>query len=472
MPPVFQSLTPAIIDRLTAIVGAEQLSVAQADLDQHAHDQGFYPAHAAEVVVWPTSTAHVSQVVALANEQHIPVTAWGAGTSIEANPIPIHGGIVLSLQRMDAIVAIHADDFQVTVQPGIGYKDLNAQLARSGLFFAPDPGANASIGGMLANNAAGIRTVRYGATKDNVLRMQVVLADGRVTYVGSRSVKQSSGYDLLHLLVGSEGTLGIITEATLRLFPIAEHISAAVAAFDTVEAAVEAVVAVRASGLDPSALEFLDAAFARMLNDSAQLGLLAKPTLFMEFQAAHTQTLTHGIETVRDICQSLGAVSFSATTSGAERKQLWQARNHAYEILVRSYPGKKMFTNDVAVPISSYPALIAYIQAELAGRAVVAFLIGHAGDGNIHVVFPCADDAEYSACQSLNADIVHKALELGGTATGEHGVGLGKARFMPIEHGVGLDIMKSVKQALDPNGILNPGKIFPSEDGGRKTEDE
>jgi D-lactate dehydrogenase (cytochrome) len=304
--------------------------------------------------------------------------------------------------------------------------------------------------------------VRYGATRDNVLRMQVVLADGRVMYVGSRSVKQSSGYDLLHLLVGSEGTLAIITEATLRLFPIAEHISAAVAAFESVEAAVEAVVAVRGSGLDPSALEFLDAGFARMLNDSAQLGLLPRPTLFMEFQAAHVQTLHHGIETVREICESLGAIGFSATADGAERKRLWQARNHAYEILVRTYPGKQMFTNDVAVPISSYPALIAYVQGELAGRDITAFLIGHAGDGNIHVVFPCAGEAEYSAAQALNADIVHKALELGGTATGEHGVGLGKARFMPIEHGAALAVMRSVKHALDPNGILNPGKIFPS----------
>src|SRR5215216_7436059 len=241
---VFQPVTPAMIDQLTGIVGGEQISAAQADLDQHAHDQGFYPAHAAEVVIWPTDVEQVSQVLAFANEQHVPVTAWGAGTSIEANPIPIYGGIVLSLQRMDAIIAIHADDFQVTVQPGIGYKDLNARLARDGLFFAPDPGANASIGGMLANNAAGIRTVRYGATKDNVLRMQVVLADGRVTFVGSRSVKQSSGYDLLHLLVGSEGTLGIITEATLRLLPIAEHISAVVVAFETVAPAIEAVVAV------------------------------------------------------------------------------------------------------------------------------------------------------------------------------------------------------------------------------------
>ncbi len=462
MPPMFQAVTPAIVDRLTEIVGAEQISVAQADLDQHAHDQGFYPAHAAEVVVWPTATAQVSQVLALANAEHIPVTAWGAGTSIEANPIPIHGGIVLSLQRMAAIIAIHADDFQVTVQPGLGYKDLNARLARDGLFFAPDPGANASIGGMLANNAAGIRTVRYGATKDNVLRMQVVLADGRVTYVGSRSVKQSSGYDLLHLLVGSEGTLGIVTEATLRLFPIVEHISAAVVAFETVTAAIEAVVAVRSSGLDPSALEFLDAGFARMLNDSAQLGLLPKPTLFMEFQAAHVQTLTHGIETVREICESLGALSFSATTNVAERKRLWQARNHAYEILVRSYPGKRMFTNDVAVPISSYPALIGFIQGEIARRDTLAFMLGHAGDGNIHVIFPCGDDAEHAIGQAINADIVRKALELGGTATGEHGVGLGKARFMPLEHGIGLDIMKSVKQALDPNGILNPGKIFPS----------
>ena len=251
--------------------------------------------------MWPTAAEQVSQVMRLAARERLPVTAWGAGTSIEANPIPLYGGVLLSLQRMARVVAVHADDFQATVQPGIGHRDLNAQLARHGLFFAPDPGANASIGGMPANNAAGIRTVRYGAARDNVLAMQVVLADGQIVRLGSRSVKQSSGYDLLHLLVGSEGTLGIITEATLRLYPVLEHISAVVASFPSVEAAVEAVVAVRASGLDPSALEFVDAASIALMNRNAGLGLAAAPTLFMEFQSASAAAAAQGMAMAREI---------------------------------------------------------------------------------------------------------------------------------------------------------------------------
>jgi D-lactate dehydrogenase (cytochrome) len=252
--PHYQAVTPDILQQLSAIVGREAVSTAQADLDLHARDQSHHAAHAAEVVVFPTEAAQVAALLRLANAHSIPVTAWGVGTGLEGSAIPIWGGIQVSFERMARILAVHADDFQVTVQPGIGHKDLNAELARYGLFFPPDPGANATIGGMLACNAAGIRTVKYGASKDNVLKMQVALADGRLIQVGSRSVKQSSGYDLLHLFVGSEGTLGLITEATLKLVPIAAHMSAVVVAFPSVEQAIEAVVAVRGSGLDPAAL--------------------------------------------------------------------------------------------------------------------------------------------------------------------------------------------------------------------------
>jgi len=245
----FAPLTPEIIARLITLLGASNVSTAQADIDLHARDQSQHAAHPAEVVVWLVDAQQVAAVLRLAHEQHIAVTPRGAGTGLEGNAIPLYGGILMSLERMTKIVAVHADDFQVTVQPGICHQDLNEQLARYGLFFPPDPGANASIGGMLANNASGIRTVKYGATKDNVLRMQVALADGRLIHVGSRSVKQAAGYDLLHLFVGSEGTLGVITEATLRLVPIPVHMSAVVATFETVEAAVETVVAVRGSGV-------------------------------------------------------------------------------------------------------------------------------------------------------------------------------------------------------------------------------
>src|SRR6266511_4763740 len=283
---MYSSVTPEVLSHLAKLVGEENISTRQSDLDLHAQDQSAHEAHAPEVILWVENVEHVSRVLAYANQQRIPVTAWGAGTSLEGNPIAFYGCILVSFAHMDKIVAIPADDFEVTVQPGLGYKDLNIQLARHGLFFAPDPGANAAIGGMLANNAAGIRTVKYGATKDNVLRMQVVLADGRIVQVGSRSVKQSSGYDLAHLFIGSEGTLGLITEATLKLSPIPEHISAGVACFENVNDAIQAVVAVRGSGTEPAALEFLDGFTVGSISESNGLNLSAKPTIFMEFHAS------------------------------------------------------------------------------------------------------------------------------------------------------------------------------------------
>ncbi len=459
--PVFQPITSEILAQLTDILGASNISTAQADLDLHARDQSQHPAHPAEVVVWPETAQQVADTLRLANEQRIPVTPWGVGTSLEGNPIPLCGGILMSFERMNKIITVHADDFQVTVQPGIGHKDLNAQLARYGLFFPPDPGANATVGGMLANNAAGIRTVKYGASKDNVLRMQVALADGRLIEVGSRSVKQSSGYDLLHLFVGSEGTLGVITEATLKLVPVPTLMSAVLTSFETVEAAVEAVVTIRGSGLDPAALELIDAEHCKMLNQTDGVNLDENPTVFMEFHAAHEATLEAGLEMVKEICEELGAVTFRATMDPGERKKLWQARHHSYEIMVRSYPGKTFFIGDVAVPISAYPELIGYVEQLKAQEHIVCYMIGHAGDGNIHVEYPFDDETSYQAALRMNSAIVQKALELGGTATGEHGVGIGKARYMAKEHGAALDVMRDIKKLLDPNGILNPGKIFP-----------
>jgi D-lactate dehydrogenase (cytochrome) len=456
----FNPVTPALLDQLRQIVGAGGLSTAQADLDLHAKDQSQHEAHPAEVVIWPAAAQQVADVLKLAHEQGIPVTPWGVGTGLEGNSIPLYGGILLSFERMNHIIEVHADDFQVTVQPGIGHKDLNAALARYGLFFPPDPGANATVGGMLANNAAGIRTVKYGASKDNVLRMQVALADGRLIHVGSRSVKQSAGYDLLHLFVGSEGTLGVITEATLKLVPVPQHMSAVVAGFPSIAAAVETVVAVRGSGLDPAALELVDAAHARMLNSVDGVDLPETPVLFMEVHAAHESALTAGLEVVREICTELGATSFKSTTDTAERKRLWHARHHSYEIMVRMHPDKTFFINDVAVPISAYPELIAYVEALRDSHGITCYMIGHAGDGNIHVEFPYADQAGYTKAMEINGLIVMKALELGGTCTGEHGVGIGKAKYLPAEHGEGLNVMRTIKQALDPKGILNPGKVL------------
>lgn len=457
----FTALNDTHIAALTEIAGAANITTAQADLDLHNRDQSRHPMGNAKAVIYASNTEQVSAVMRYCYEHRIPVTPWGVGTSLEGNPLARYGGISLSFERMARIVEVHADDFQVTVEPGIGHKDLNAQLARFGLFFPPDPGANATIGGMLANNAAGIRTVKYGATKDNVLKMEVVLADGRVMTVGSRSIKQSSGYDLLHLIVGSEGTLGIITQATLKLVPVPTLMSAVVASFPSVSAAIEAVVAVRGSGLDPAALEFIDPKQAGLLRDHSGVDLEDKPTLFMEFHAVIPEALEFGLRQVREICEELGASRIKTTTDNAERAKLWHARHQALELLHRIHPGQRIYIDDVAVPISQYPALIAFAEQAIAEAGIHAYMKGHAGDGNIHCEFPYATEAEFEVISRVNDRIVEKAIALGGTATGEHGVGFGKTQFMDLEHGAALDVMRQIKEALDPRGILNPGKIFP-----------
>ncbi len=452
-------IPPAILDDLRVIVGDENLSTTEAQRSLHAQDQGHHEAVLPDVVVWARSPQQVADVLKCANDARIPVTPWGVGTSLEGNPIPLHGGILLSLEKMNEVIEVHADDFQVTVQPGIPHKDLNEQLARYGLFFPPDPGANATIGGMLANNAAGIRTVKYGASKDNVLSMQVALADGRLIRVGSRSIKQSSGYNLMQLFVGSEGTLGVITEATLRLVPVPTHMSAMIVAFPSVEAAIEAVVAVRGSGIDVAALEFIDETNIAMLNQ-AGTELEPYPTLLMEVHSAHEESLSADIEIVCEMCEELGSLSFRATSDHVQRKVLWEARHQAYEALRRSHPDERFFLMDVSVPISDYPALIAYAREAIEAEGIKGYMKGHAGDGNIHVELPYADDETFARAQRVNEAIVLKAIALGGTATGEHGVGIGKAPYMRAEHQEALDVMLALKQTLDPNGILNPGKIF------------
>ncbi len=456
----FGILTDDIIQQIEGIVGKSNYSTTLAERELHSKDQSMYPPSPPDIVVWVETTKHVSNLLQLANTHRIPVTPWGVGTSLEGNPMPIYGGILISFQKMAQIIETYTDDFQVTVQPGIGYKDLNGTLARQGLFFPPDPGANATIGGMIANNAAGIRTVKYGATRDNVLSLQVVLADGRILRVGSRSVKQSSGYDLLHLITGSEGTLGIITEATLKLAPIAEHKIAVQAVFDSVAQAVETVVAVRGSGLDPVALEFIDTYMARMMNNNPNVDLAESPQLFMEFHATHEDALNQTIEFITEICSDIGAHKIHATADTKERANLWYARHHALESFQRTHPGKRAYLNDVAVPISAYPDLINFIHTLRETAPLPAYMLGHAGDGNIHVIFPFGDEEEYKIASELNAQVVEQAIAMGGTATGEHGVGIGKSRFMAQEHGDALDVMWSIKQTLDPNGILNPGKIF------------
>ncbi|MEM7334774.1 MAG: FAD-linked oxidase C-terminal domain-containing protein [Chloroflexota bacterium] len=451
-----------LIERLNEIVGADAVSTAVSERTLHAEDQSSHEKVMPDVVVWPQTTAQVSQITKLANENQIAITGWGAGSSLEGNSVPLKGGIVVDFGRMNQILEVHESDFQVTVQPGIFYRDMNQQLAQYGLFFAPDPGANASIGGMVANNAAGTRTVRYGATRDNVLALEVVLANGEIVRTGSRSIKQSAGYDLTHLFTGSEGTLGLITQATLKLNPLPEHFSAVIAAFDTTPDAANAVFGVIGSGLNPAALELLDAESIRYMNTLDTVNLPEKPTLIMEFHGASNETITAELDIVKEVCQDCGSNYFEAGVGREARDRLWEGRHMLGEILFRAYPGSIYLITDVSVPISKYPELAAYANTLFNELDVKGTLFGHAGDGNLHTVnFAPKDNAEKQAdLHKFNDLVVQKAIELDGTCTGEHGVGIGKQKYMVHEVGEeAYGLMKQIKSLLDPQGILNPGKV-------------
>jgi len=450
-------------ESLVALVGEESVSQTSGDIQEHSQDESAHAAHLPDVVVWPRNREDVQAVLRWANEHGVPVTAWGAGTSVEGNPIPVHGGIVLDFREINQIIAIHETDFQVTVEPGVLYKDMNHKLGKVGLFFAPDPGANASIGGMVANNAAGVRTVKYGATKDNVLALEVVLASGEVVRTGSRSTKQSSGYDLTHLFVGSEGTLGIITQATLQLAPLPEHYSAAVAAFPEVAQAAEAIYRIMACGLEPSAMEILDTYCVHLLNREEDLGFEETPTVIMEFCDASVSGLEERLSMVEEICQDVGCLTFDGGVGRTERERLWEARHRLFEILVRSHPGQTWILSDMGVPISAFPQMVHRARELSESAGLKGVINGHAGDGNIHATyfFDAEDSATRKKVERVVEELTETALSLGGTSTGEHGVGLGKQKYMLREHGAeGVALMQSLKNTLDPNNILNPGKIF------------
>jgi D-lactate dehydrogenase (cytochrome) len=457
--PTYTPLGSQHVTELTALLDNDRVSTRQADLNLHARDQSFHPAQPPEVVIWPQTTDEVSRVLRFANAAHIPVTAWGAGTSLEGNPMAVNGGIVMNLQRMNRIVAIRAEDFQVDVEPGVTRLELNKALSRHGLFFPPDPGANASIGGMIANNSSGIKTIKYGATKDNVMRMEVVLANGDTMHVGSRARKDSSGYDLLHLFIGSEGTLGIVTQATLKLAPLPANYSAVLAAFENIQPAMQTVVDIVGAGLEPSALEFVDTETIRALKIDKGLNVVEAPTIIMEFNGSSDN---EGLAAALDICKENGAINFESASGLEARNRLWEARHHTYESLLRLHPGKAQLIMDVAVPLSNYPALALFANDVLLEHDMLGYKFGHAGDGNLHVniIYDADSPAELERAQSVNAIIVERAIDLDGTATGEHGVGIGKRKYIVRQHGTALDVMRQIKSLLDPNWILNPGKIF------------
>ncbi len=436
----------------------DQVSTTSTELAAHSRDESTHEPCLPDVVVFAESTEDVAHVVGYADGAKIPVTPWGAGTSLEANSMALHGGIALDLSRMNRILDVRAEDLQVTVQPGVYHTDLNGRLSRQGLFFPPDPGAPCTIAGMIANNAAGIRGFKYGATRQWVLQLEVVLANGEVMRCGSRAMRSSSGYDLVRLFVGSEGTLGVVTEATLKLAGLPPQISAATASFESLIDASEAVVDLVQAGLAPTALELMDTVGVRQINAFKNLDLPEGPLLFLEFSGTEP-AVAEDVELAKSVCEDRGCTRYRPAVGREERDRLWDARHEAYYAAVADNPDKNSIITDVAVPISQLPAMIDFAQEALHARGLSGPIHAHAGDGNFHVV-AFYDEERASAVQDFNQALVDKALSAGGTATGEHGVGSGKIKFMEAEHGASYTWMRKVKELFDPNGILNPGKIF------------
>lgn len=451
---------------LKQAIGEECVSSGESNLDLHSRDESHHEPRRPDVVVWPRKTQDVVAAVKLASRKGYAVTPWCAGTSLEGNPIPVRGGICLDFNEMKRILEIRENDLQVDVEPGIPYRELNDRLRRHGLFFPPDPGAHACIGGMIGNNASGVRTVAYGATRDGVLGLEVVMADGEVVNLGSRAIKSSSGYDLLRLIVGSEGTLGIVTRATLRLRGLPPEYLTVVAVFPSVRDACEAVGDIVRYGLNPAALELMDAAVVAEINRDRKMSLDEKPMLFLEFHNVNGAALESQFGMVEEVLRERNAVKIERGIGADERARLWEVRHGALDSIKRNHPGQSVLLVDTCVPVSRYAEMVDKAKASVEREGATGFFWGHAGDGNLHLglMYAPGDAAAREAADRVNRAVVEHGIAAGGTCTGEHGVGIGKLSFMSAEHGGALAYMRRIKAALDPKGILNPGKMLPEEE--------
>ena len=440
----------------------DRVQTGAAIREQHGRGEGHQPVMPPDAVAWPESTDEVAWIVERCAAHRVPVIAFGAGTSLEGHVAAVHGGLCLDFTRMNRVLEVHPEDMDALVQAGVTRKQLNAELRDTGLFFPIDPGADATLGGMAATRASGTNAVRYGTMRENVLGLTVVLADGRIVHTGGRARKSAAGYDLTRLFVGSEGTLGIITEVRMRLHGIPEAIAAAVCPFPSVEAAVDAVIETIQSGIPVARIELLD---ELQMKGCMQLAKIDRyriaPTLFYEFHGTPASVEEQAAR-AQAIAQEHGAESFEWASQAEERARLWQARHDAYYAALSLRPGAKGWATDVCVPISRLADCIRATREDLARSSLLAPIVGHVGDGNFHLLFlidPERPD-EMAEAERLNRRMVERAIEMGGTATGEHGVGLGKIDSIAKEHGDAIAVMATIKRALDPDDILNPGKIL------------
>jgi len=455
--PVPQALLEALSERFGA-----QCSTALAVREQHGRDEGSIEAPPPAAVVFAESTQDVQDAVRLAAQHAVPVIAYAAGSSLEGHLLAVQGGISIDVNRMHRVLSIDANDLTVTVQPGITRKALNEAIKDQGLFFPIDPGADASIGGMAATRASGTNAVRYGTMRENVLALEVVTASGELLRTGTRAKKSAAGYDLTRLMVGSEGTLGLFTEVTVRLYPLPEAVSAAICSFPSIEAAVRSVIQTIQLGVPIARVELIDVNSVRMVNAHSRLGLREESMLLMEFHGS-AASVKEQAETVQEIAREFGGQAFEWASTPEERTRLWTARHNAYFAAVQSRPGCRAISTDTCVPISRLADCLLESVDEADASGIPYFLVGHVGDGNFHfgyLIDPESPD-ERERAEAMNHRLVARALSMGGTCTGEHGVGVHKMGFLVDEAGAGaVDMMRAIKRALDPQNILNPGKIF------------
>jgi D-lactate dehydrogenase (cytochrome) len=439
-----------------------QFSTAQVVREQHGRDESAFSLPPPDAVVFAQSTKDVADAVRLAAQYKVPVIAFGVGSSLEGHLLAVQGGISIDVSRMNQMLAIHAEDLTVTVQPGVTRKQLNEAVKSTGLFFPIDPGADATIGGMAATRASGTNAVRYGTMRENVLALEVVTAQGEVIHTGTRAKKSSAGYDLTRLMVGSEGTLGIMTEITVRLYPLPEAVMAATCSFASLADAVNTTIQIIQLGVPIARCELLDANTIRMVNTHSHLTLQEAAMLLMEFHGSPAG-VQEQVATVQAIAAEFGGQAFEWASTPEARTKLWTARHNAYFAGIQSRPGCRAITTDTCVPISHLARALLDSVAEAEQSGIPYFLVGHVGDGNFHMGYLIDPDsaAERATAEQLNTQVVQRALRLGGTCTGEHGVGLHKMGFLEEETGAGaIAMMRRIKQALDPDNIMNPGKIF------------
>jgi D-lactate dehydrogenase (cytochrome) len=440
----------------------ERCSTAQAVREQHGRDESPYPVTPPEVVVFCESTEDVADVVRLADRHEVPVIPFGVGSSLEGHLLAVQGGVSLDLNRMNRVVRVHPEDLTATVQAGVTREQLNREIRDSGLFFPIDPGANATIGGMAATRASGTNAVRYGTMRENVLALTVVTASGEIIRTGTRARKSSAGYDLTRLFVGSEGTLGVMTEITVKLYPQPEAVSAAICQFPSIDAAVRTTIQVIQMGVPIARCELLDTNAVRAVNQHSRLGLQETPMLLMEFHGS-SSSVQEQAATVQDIAREFGGTDFEWATTQEDRSRLWAARHKAYFAALQTRPGCRCQAGDACVPISRLAECINESVADCEAAGIPYWVVGHVGDGNFHLSYLLdpEDPREATLVEELNVRMVRRAQQLEGTCTGEHGIGLHKMGYLVEETGEGaVALMKTIKRALDPRNIMNPGKVL------------